>query len=190
MNPRNQLQGNYRIFVGAFPTGELAEALQKTRLHADYKTACITPPHVTVVGTYWRNGPATPENEAPLIERLQALAPTLPPFSLQLGGVKFFPPRAQPVIYLGVNLTAELVTLRQQLVRVMGFDRRRDFVPHLTLAMRLQGERATQTLAALQASTWATGQWVAPIPELWLMQRGHGDAVWRKIMVLPLGEQT
>jgi 2'-5' RNA ligase len=64
---------DYRIFIGAFPTGELAERIQAVRLQHDAKTARITAPHVTMAGTYWRSGPATPENERDAIARLQAV---------------------------------------------------------------------------------------------------------------------
>jgi hypothetical protein len=50
--------GDSRIFVGAFPAGELAERIQAVRLRHDANTARITAPHVTVAGTYWRSGPA------------------------------------------------------------------------------------------------------------------------------------
>jgi hypothetical protein len=64
--------GDYRVFVGAFPTGELAERIRAVRVQHDAKTARITAPHVTMAGTYWRSGPATPENECDAIARLQA----------------------------------------------------------------------------------------------------------------------
>ena len=40
--PMNKIMGDYRIFVGAFPTSELAERIQAVRLQHDAKTACIT----------------------------------------------------------------------------------------------------------------------------------------------------
>jgi len=70
--PMDKIAGDYRIFVGAFPTGELAERIQAVRLRHDAKTARVTAPHVTVAGTYWRSGPAKPENESDTIARLQA----------------------------------------------------------------------------------------------------------------------
>ena len=59
---------DYRIFVGAFPEGDLADRIQAVRLQYDAKTARITAPHVTLAGTYWRSGPPIPENEATTIE--------------------------------------------------------------------------------------------------------------------------
>ena len=56
-------RGDYRIFVGVFPTGDLADRIQGLREQCDPVTARITAPHVTLAGTYWRTGPATPENE-------------------------------------------------------------------------------------------------------------------------------
>ncbi|GAB4159035.1 MAG: hypothetical protein Fur0021_29490 [Candidatus Promineifilaceae bacterium] len=50
---------DYRIFVGAFLTGELAAHMQQVRCRYDAVTAGITPPHVTVAGTYWRTGSPT-----------------------------------------------------------------------------------------------------------------------------------
>jgi hypothetical protein len=57
--------------VGAFPTDELAERIQALRQRHDASTALVTAPHVTIAGTYWRTGLATPENETEAIARLQ-----------------------------------------------------------------------------------------------------------------------
>ena len=56
-------RGDYRIFVGVFPTGDLADRVQGLREQSDPVTARITAPHVTLAGTYWHTGPATPQNE-------------------------------------------------------------------------------------------------------------------------------
>jgi len=69
----NSRAGSYRIFVGAFLTGELAERVQAVRLQHDAKTARIAAQHVTMAGTYWRSGPATPDNEPDAIARLKAV---------------------------------------------------------------------------------------------------------------------
>src|SRR5512136_1599922 len=99
MTTMSHSAGDYRIFVGAFPTGELAERIQAVRLQHDAKTARITAPHVTMAGTYWRSGPATPENERDTIARLQNVQGRLQPFELALGGVESFLP-FNNVIYL------------------------------------------------------------------------------------------
>ena len=44
---------DYRIFVGAFPGGDLGESIQAIRARYDPKTARITAPHVTLAGTYY-----------------------------------------------------------------------------------------------------------------------------------------
>ena len=82
--PHRQRSGDYRIFVGAFLHGELADEIQTLRAQLDPVTAAITPPHVTLAGTYWRSGRATPENETVLIHRLQQHQKEMPPFTLQL----------------------------------------------------------------------------------------------------------
>src|SRR5512136_1593496 len=103
--------GDYRIFVGAFPTGELAERIQAMRVQHDAKTARITAPHVTMAGTYWRSGPAMPENERDTIVHLQAVQHQLRPFELALGGVESFLP-FNNVIYLHIERTAGLLAAR------------------------------------------------------------------------------
>lgn len=177
---------DYRIFVGAFPGGELTRRIQALRAHYDPRTARITPPHVTLAGTYWRSGPATPQNEAGAIARLQALQGAIPPFKLRLGGVRFFPPMSRPVIYLGVEVTAELLAARRMLLEALGPDKHRQFTPHLTLAMRLGEPAARSMLDDLQDSEWHRALHPAPIHELCLMQRGPNDPVWRTIYRLPL----
>lgn len=139
--------GDYRIFVGAFPTGELAERIQAVRLQHDAKTARITAPHVTMAGTYWRNGPATPDNERDAIARLQAVQGRLQPFELALGGVESFLP-FNNVVYLRIERTAGLLAARRVLLDALGPDKDRHYTPHLTLT----------TLAPAVQCRCATGQ--------------------------------
>ncbi len=172
---------DYRLFVGAFPQGETAMRLQALRERLDPRTAQITPPHVTLAGTYRCSELPEPKNETDsLVERLQALRGRLRAFSLLLGGVHTFPPFDRPVIYLGVGLTPELQAARAVLLEALGPDRHARFVPHLTLAMRLNAGRAQAALAGLQASEWQAGVEVVPIAEVWLMQRGADDPTWRR----------
>lgn len=178
-----QRRGDYRIFVGAFPQGEKIEQIQQLRENIDSKTAQITPPHITLAGTYWRSGQPTAVNESSLIEKLTALAPYLKPFTLQLGGIYTF---GQRVIYLGVLPTDEMLAIRNRLLGVMGRDKHRQFKPHLTLAMRLKGAAFQQTLAELEQSEWADGRFTTPIHQLHLMQRGANDPAWRTIHTIPL----
>ncbi len=179
-----QRRGDYRIFIGAFPGGALADEIQAIRAQFDPKTAVITPPHVTLAGTYWRSGPATAENEADLIARLEAMAGKIKPFSLELGGIRSFGSR---VVYLGVKRTDDLLKVRATLIRLAGRDKHRRFAPHLTLAMRLNKADTAVMLTNLRATEWEHGRFTAPITELRLMQRGRDDAAWRVIYTLPLG---
>lgn len=175
------LLGDYRIFVGAFPTGALAEQIQAIRQQYDPVTACITPPHVTIAGTYWRSGPPTLKNESLLIARLHEV--NFAPFTLELGGIKTF---ADKVLYLHAQTTPPLLTVRQQLLQVMGHDKHQAFVPHLTLAMRLNPTDIQTMKMELEQTHWHTHRPIAPITELWLMQRGAKDPVWRRIATFEL----
>ena len=172
--PMDKTPHDYRVFVGAFPAGELAERIQAARLQHDAKTALITAPHVTMVGTYWRTGPATPENESDAIARLQAVQYKLQPFELALGGVESFMP-FNNVIYLRVERTAGLLAARKVLLDTLGPDRERRYIPHLTLTMRLDRGQTQALLKELRQSEWHTGHWVVPLDHLWLMQRGTVD---------------
>jgi len=178
-----QRRGDYRIFIGAFPSGELAEQIQTIRQQYDPKTAVITPPHVTLAGTYWRNGPATAANEAKLIARLEGMTGKIKPFDLELGGIRSFGNR---VIYLGVKPTDGLLKVRETLIRLAGRDKQRRFTPHLTLAMRMGKAETAVMLSELRATEWENGRVFAPIQELRLMQRGLNDPAWRAIYTLPL----
>lgn len=184
-SPR-QRSGDYRIFVGAFPQGDKIDQVQQLREEIDWKTSQITSPHVTLAGTYWRTGQPTATTESVLIEKLTALAPYAKSFTLQLGGIYTF---GQRVIYLGVLPTDEMMAIRNQLLGIVGRDKHRQFKPHLTLAMRLKGEKFDETLAALQQSEWANGRLSSPIHELRLMQRGPDDPAWRIIHTVPLNQQ-
>ncbi len=180
--PRQRI-GDYRIFVGAFPTGELAERIQQLREALDSKTAQITAPHVTLAGTYWRNGEPTRAGAQGLIDRLEPLAGTLRAFDLHLGGIQTFGER---VIYLGVKPTDPMLAVRRALLNIIGEDKHRRFKPHLTLAMRLEQPAFDETLAQLHESEWENGRFTAPITELHLMQRGEDDPAWRSIYTIPL----
>jgi 2'-5' RNA ligase len=172
--------GDYRIFVGAFPTGDLAERIQAVRLRHDAKTARITAPHVTVACTYWRSGPATPENESDAIARLQATQGRIQPFELELGGMESFLP-FNNVIYMHIERTAGLLAARRVLLDALGPDKERHYTPHLTLTMRLDKQRTQTLLKELRQSEWHTGRWSVPMDHLWLMQRGPDDPAWRYI---------
>lgn len=180
-------QHEYRIFVGAFPQGELAQRIQALREQYDPVTARITAPHVTLAGTYWRRGPATPEQEAATIDQLQRLHGTLAAFPLHLGGIALFAPTERPVIYLQVEPTPALLAVRTALINILGRDKHHHFTPHLTLAMRLKGPAARKMLDELHQSEWHSGQWQAPIDRLSLMQRGPADPAWREIGQIALG---
>ena len=180
--PRQRI-GDYRVFVGAFPTGEMAESLQKTREEIDSKTAQITPPHVTIAGTYWRNGKPTQAGAQGLINRLETLSGTLKAFDLQLGGIQTFGER---VIYLGIHPSEPMLTIRRALMNTIGKDKHRRFRPHLTLAMRLKQPAFNKTLLTLRDSEWHHGRFSTPITELYLMQRGPDDPIWRNIHTIHL----
>ncbi len=179
--------GNYRIFVGAFPTGELAERIQALRKRYDAKTARITAPHVTMAGTYWHKGPPTPENEAETIRRLQTIEEQLQPFDLVLGGVETFLPHVA-VLYLQVQSTPGLLEARRLLLQALGMDKNRNYTPHLTLAMRLGEGQLRSLLAQLRQSEWGRERWAAPIDHLWLMQRGPEGPAWRYIYRVTLAK--
>ena len=182
--PQRQRKGDYRIFVGAFPEGELVGRVEALRKKYDPQTAAITPPHVTLAGTYWRYGEATPENEVELIHRLQQHADQMEPFELVLGGVRRFGNRA---VYLGVKPTNDLLAVRQTLLKIIGGDKHRRFTPHLTLAMRLSPAEMDKMVQELQGATWESERWTVPITRLHLMQRGPEDEAWRAIAEIPLG---
>jgi 2'-5' RNA ligase len=176
---------DYRIFAGAFIEGELAEQIQVVRQKYDPVTARITPPHVTLVGTYWRSGPATKENEAEAIRRMEILPGILLPFDMLLKGVRTFPGK-KPVVYIGVEINKGLIEARNLLLGMLGADKHKDFKPHLTMAMRLPWDRAWQMVNELQESEWNTQLHAAPIREVRLMQRGPQDKAWRCIHQLKL----
>lgn len=182
---QNDAQNCYRIFAGAFVTGALGEQIQAVRQRYDPVTARITPPHVTLAGTYWRDGPATAEAEAEAIRRLEILPGILLPFELLLSGVRTFPGE-RPVVYLGVEINKGLIEARNLMLSMLGPDKHSDYRPHLTLAMRLSWEGAWQMVNELQESEWNTRQHAALIQEVRLMQRGAQDKVWRCIHVLKL----
>jgi len=178
-----QRSGDYRIFIGAFPDGDLADQIQSVRQEYDPQTAAITPPHVTLAGTYWRNGPPTAQNEAELIARLEGMTGKIKAFNLELGGIRTFGRR---VVYLGVKPTDDLLKVRDTLLRLAGRDKQRRFTPHLTLAMRLNAPDTAAMIAELGVSEWENGRFTTPIHELRLMQRGPDDPAWRTIYQLPL----
>lgn len=182
------MTGDYRVFVGAFPAGEIAERIQHLRERLDGRTARITPPHVTLAGTYWRNGSATPCNETAAIELLEVAARSIRPFALTLGGVYTFLPQAA-VLYLGVEPGEAVQAVRHSLLDALGQDKHGSrFTPHLTLAMRLGNAASETVLDELRQSEWHSGRWVVPFTHLQFMQRGPGDPAWRCIHRMQLGQ--
>lgn len=184
-NSRSQ-PGDYRVFLGAFPQGKLVERIQALREMYDPKTARITAPHVTLAGTYWRSGPPTLENERRAVSRLESVQRELSPFHLVVGGIRSFPPVSNPVVYLDVEVTPQMLATRRVLLDALGPDRHPVFAPHLTLAMRLGRRGAQEMLADLRDSPWHTRCWRLPVRALSLMQRGPDDPAWREIARIPL----
>lgn len=180
---KRRRHGDYRIFVGAFPGGELGRRLQALRQRIDPPTARISAPHVTLAGSYWRSGPPTPENKSALMARLEEAQTTIAPFDLLLGGIRRFGNR---VLYLGVKPTDGLLNARKKLLRIIGRDKHRRFRPHLTLAMRLSAAEMDAVARELQETVWETERWTVPIETLHLMQRGPNDPAWRAIGELQL----
>lgn len=181
--PTRQRIGDYQLFVGAFPTGELADRLQKIREEIRGKTG-MTLPHVTLAGTYWRNGKATRAGAQGLINRLDQLSPKLKPFDLEMGGIYTFGKR---VIYLGVSPTEPMLKVRRYLINAIGEDKHRRFRPHLTLAKGLDEESFAKVLAELKEGDLENGRFTAPITELRIMQKAEGEASWRMIHTMRLG---
>ena len=171
---------DYRIFVGALPEGDLGDRIQAVRLRYDAKTARITNPHVTMAGTYWRDGVPTPENEAHTIEQLRSIENQLQPFEMKIGGIETFLPETA-VIYLHIEPTSELLAARRVMLNVIGQDKQRHFAPHLTLTMRLDQAQTEALLPQLRQTEWHIQRWSVTIDHLWLMQRGPNDAAWRYI---------
>lgn len=171
--------------MGAFLAGDLAAQVQAVRKRYDPVTARITPPHVTLAGTYWRAGSPTPIQETATIARLKTLENNLACFDLLLGGIRTFP-GAQPVVYLGVQVTSELLAVRRALLSVLGPDGHSEYAPHLTLAMRLDTAQAAAMIAELEQSEWHQRRVRTTVRALRLMQRGLADPVWRSIAVIEL----
>jgi 2'-5' RNA ligase len=180
---------SYRIFIGAYPSGQLAEKLQELRQYYDPKTAAISDPHVTLAGSYWRSGPPVEQNETTAIASLKTVCAGNQPFELHLGGLRTFPPPHNPVIFLAVERTPALLAIRRSLLAVLGHDKKRRFVPHLTLAMRLKGPAARVMLQDLKGSQWDVTTQHVQINTLYLMLRARQDPAWRGIARLPLQKQ-
>ena len=142
---------------------------------------------MTLAGTYWRSGPATPENEAGTIARLQAVQDRLRAFDLVVGGVETFLP-GTPVIYLHVELNDGLLSVRKTLLEALSPDTHGRFTPHLTLTMRLSREKTQSLFQKLREGEWRTQRKSARIDHLWLMQRGSSDPAWRYIHRIDLTE--
>lgn len=178
---------DYRIFVGAFPEGDLAGRIQAARLEHDARTARITAPHVTLAGTYWRTGSASPENEAHTIAQLHSIESRLRPFEMKICCVDSFLP-ANAVIYLRIEPTPDLLAVRRMLLQAIGSDKHRHFTPHLTMTMRLDARQTEILLRQFRQTDWLMRQRIVPINHLWLMQRGPGDPAWRYIHRIEMTE--
>jgi 2'-5' RNA ligase len=185
INYPSQTPGDYPLFIGAFLSGDLAERLQTFRRRHSTGTDRFTGPHVTLVRSFWRSGPATSENEAETMTRLRAIQDQIQPFELGLGGVRaFLSPKR--VIYMAVEPTTDLPAARRKLLEALELDDHRPFTPHLTLAKGLDQDQFEMLLAQLEQSEWHTGRWSVSIDQLWLMQRGPDEPAWRCIQRLRL----
>ncbi|HAA53930.1 MAG TPA: hypothetical protein DCE42_04210 [Myxococcales bacterium] len=177
-----QKRGDYRIFIGAFPEGELIDRLQQVREQYDLRTSQITAPHVTIAGTYWRDGAPSAENEANTLAQFAALEGSIPAFDMTLGGIHTFGKR---VVYLGAQADA-MLSIRETLIETLGRDKHKTFSPHLTLAMRLKPDGVRQMVEELRETEWESSRCTVRIETLQYMLRGPEDPAWRCIATLPL----
>ena len=182
MTKPNERKGDYRIFVGIFPEGELASEIQTLREHHDAKTAALTFPHVTLCGLFWKHGEPVAASEAETIERLTAALEPCAAFDLRLGGIHTF---GRDVAYIAAETTDGMLAARAVCRQVLGTDRD-DFTPHMTIAMRLPKERLDVCAEELRSTKWHTERFVLPVGHLCLMQRGREDPAWREIARMPL----
>ena len=106
-------KGDYRIFVGLFPTGALADEVQALRERYDPVTAAITGVHVTLAGLYWRNGAPVAATEAATIDALRAALAPLPPVEMVLQGVDTF---RSDVAFLSVRENEAMLADRKSVV--------------------------------------------------------------------------
>ncbi|MGE0431926.1 MAG: 2'-5' RNA ligase family protein [Planctomycetota bacterium] len=182
MPDANARKGDYRIFVGIFPEGDLANEIHALREHHDPQTALKTRPHVTLCGLFWRHGAAVAESEAETITNLQAALRVVPAFELRLGGIDTF---GKDVAYIAAEATDGMLAARAVCREVLGADRD-GFVPHMTIAMRLPKERLLACAGELRTLKWHTDRYVLPVPYLSLMQRSREEPAWRAIAKMPL----
>ena len=99
---------------------------------------------------------------------------------MKIGGVATFLPQ-NPVIYLHVETTPELLAARRMLLQAIGSDKHRHFTPHLTLTMRLAARRTETLFEQLRQTDWLVQPRSVTIDHLWLVQRGPNDPAWRHI---------
>ena len=98
---------------------------------------------------------------------------------MKIGGVETFLPH-NPVIYLHIEPTPELLAVRQTVLHAIGSDKHRHFTPHLTLTMRLDASENRSVASATAPDRVAhAADGASTIDHLWLMQRGPNDPAWR-----------
>jgi 2'-5' RNA ligase len=147
-NPTEPLpQGDYRVFVGAFPKGELGKHIQALRQRYDPPTARITSPHVTLAGTYWRSGPGTPNNEVETIAKLNAVAGQILVEALGEDKHQDF----QPHLTLAMRLSGAAVNTMLVDLRNSQWETQRWVAPirELRLMQRGPGEPAWRSIAIM-----------------------------------------
>jgi 2'-5' RNA ligase len=176
---------NNSLFIGVFLSGDLAEQLQAIRQRYSTGTDCSTPPHVTIVRTFWPSDLAPPESGMEIMARLQAVQSQIRPFELRLGGVETFcsPKR---VLYLAVEATEGLLATRHKLLETLGLNDLRPFMPHLTLAKGLSQDQFEALLAQLKKTQWHRGRWSIQVDQLQLMRRTVDGSAWHCIQRIGL----
>ena len=125
---------NKRLFVAIDPPAEIREQL--AAISCGLPDARWTPPeqlHLTLCFIGEVSGAAFLD----IKEGLDDIK--TPPFTLQLQGVGFFPPRGQPrVVWAGIAKNEQLAILQRKITTrlfALGFEpENRKFAPHITLA--------------------------------------------------------
>ncbi|WP_339062047.1 2'-5' RNA ligase family protein [Tepidibacillus marianensis] len=131
----------YGILI--YPSREIQDRANALRKRYDSHYSLI-PPHVTIVDPFeW-------EYDKELIDRIERVVQTTPPFSLKLNKVGTFLP-ISPVVYFGFEKNDSIHELHENLTEsILDHGPKFKFTPHLTIAQDLPEQELHDILGRLK----------------------------------------
>ncbi|MGM9926295.1 MAG: YjcG family protein [Bacillus sp. (in: firmicutes)] len=165
--------------IAIFPSKKLQDFVNSYRKRYDPHYSMI-PPHITLLSPF----EATEEQIKGITQKVWEIASKTPPVELNLLKTSTFQP-VNNVIYLKVEMTKALETLRKQLDNSIDSKDEYPFVPHLTIAQGLSNDEHSDLFGQLSMTDIRYSETIDRFHLLYQLENGS----WTVYETFQLGKE-